>query len=180
MIVIKGGSGKSSLINAILGVMLRCSGSLEIDTRVACVSHDNWILNTTLLANILFEQDYGTSKYFQVLTASRLANDPKALPDGDLTKIGERDINLSGGQSARVANTRALFRTAVAQTRLLVLYDHYDLLGQADHVVMMRDGVIATQGTYDEVLRQFPNPAYYSASVEGGKKIQSFGNEPVV
>uniref|UniRef100_M4BT64 Uncharacterized protein n=1 Tax=Hyaloperonospora arabidopsidis (strain Emoy2) TaxID=559515 RepID=M4BT64_HYAAE len=44
---------------------------------------------------------------------------------------------------------------------------------------MMHDGVIATQGTYDEVLCQFPNLAYYSASVEGGKKIESFGNEPV-
>ncbi|KAL3662996.1 hypothetical protein V7S43_011939 [Phytophthora oleae] len=187
MVVGRVGAGKSSLVNAILGEMPRTSGMLEIGGCVAYVSQDTWIRNATLRDNILFEQDYDAERYVQVLDASQLAMDLKALPNGDSTEIGERGINLSGGQKARVAIARAMYRTgtdvlilddplsavdphvahaifakcvvglAGEQTRLLVLNSHYDLLPNADHVVVMSDGVITTAGTYADVVAQVPH-----------------------
>ncbi|EGZ21553.1 hypothetical protein PHYSODRAFT_247392, partial [Phytophthora sojae] len=167
MFVGKVGSGKSSLVNAILGEMPRTSGVLEVGGRVAYVSQDTWIRNATLRDNILFEQEYNEERYAQVLDASQLAMDLRALPNGDATEIGERGINLSGGQKARVAIARAMYRSGTdvlvlddpltGQTRLLVLNSHYDLLPHADYVVVMQDGLIASQGSYSDVLEAFPS-----------------------
>ncbi|OWY99880.1 Canalicular multispecific organic anion transporter [Phytophthora megakarya] len=189
MVVGKVGSGKSSLVSALLGEMSRTTGMLEVGGRVAYVSQDNWIRNATLRDNILFEQDYDPERYTQVLNASQLAMDLKALPNGDSTEIGERGINLSGGQKARVAIARAMYRTgtdvlilddplsavdphvahaifdkcivgmASDQTRLLVLNSHYDLLSRADQIVVMLDGAIVGHGSYETILTEFPQLA---------------------
>ncbi|OWY98123.1 Multidrug resistance protein ABC transporter, partial [Phytophthora megakarya] len=186
MIVGKVGSGKSSLINALLGEMPRTSGALEIGGRIAYVTQDTWIRNSTLRDNVLFEQEFDAERYSRVLQASQLATDLNALPHGDQTEIGERGINLSGGQRARIAIARAMYRSetdililddplsavdphvahaifeqcivglAAGQTRLLVLNSHYDLLPNADHVVVVQDGAIASQGRYNDVVKDFP------------------------
>ncbi|KAK1938127.1 ABC transporter C family member 3 [Phytophthora citrophthora] len=201
MIVGRVGAGKSSLVNAILGEMPRTSGVLDIGGRIAYVSQDTWIRNATLRDNILFEQEYDAERYAQVLDASQLTMDLKALPNGDSTEIGERGINLSGGQKARVAIARAMYRTetdvlilddplsavdphvahaifdkcvaglAREQTRLLVLNSHYDLLPSADHVIVMQDGIIASQGSYEQVLMQFPLLTMHFVSVDGNDEV---------
>ncbi|KAK1938124.1 Canalicular multispecific organic anion transporter 2 [Phytophthora citrophthora] len=193
MIVGRVGAGKSSLVNAILGEMPRTSGVLDIGGRIAYVSQDTWIRNATLRDNILFEQEYDAERYAQVLDASQLTMDLKALPNGDSTEIGERGINLSGGQKARVAIARAMYRTetdvlilddplsavdphvahaifdkcvaglAREQTRLLVLNSHYDLLPSADHIIVMNDGVIIATGSYADVVAQVPHLGLYGS-----------------
>ena len=50
--------------------------------------------------------------YQRVLSACALLPDLKVLPGGDMTQIGEKGINLSGGQKARIALCRALYRDA--------------------------------------------------------------------
>jgi len=126
--------------------------------------------------------------------------DLEALPNGDATEIGERGINLSGGQKARVAIARAMYRSgtdvlilddplsavdphvahaifdkciaglAGDQTRLLVVNSHYDLLARADQVVVMRDGSVVGHGSYETVLTQFPHLALED-TVHHAKKI---------
>ena len=52
------------------------------------------------------------NRYKDVLRMCQLEPDMKQLPDGDETVIGERGINLSGGQKARVAMARAVYADA--------------------------------------------------------------------
>merc|ERR1719258_973888 len=56
-------------------------------------------------------------RYQRVLEACALLPDLAILPGGDMTQIGEKGINLSGGQKARVALARACY--AQAPTLLL-------------------------------------------------------------
>ncbi|ETI55843.1 hypothetical protein F443_01531 [Phytophthora nicotianae P1569] len=104
------GSGKSSLVNAILGEMLQTRGKRLVRGNIAYASQQAWIQNQTVRDNILFGESYEAEHYQRVITACQLAPDFKMLEYGDQTEIGERGINLSGGQKARIAVARAMYR----------------------------------------------------------------------
>ncbi|XP_070204431.1 ATP-binding cassette sub-family C member 9-like [Littorina saxatilis] len=114
MIVGQVGMGKSSLLVAMLGEMVKVSGRVEwaSNVGVAYVSQTPWLLNTSLRENILFGAPYVWRKYKKVIAACALQPDLDQLPNSDLTEIGEKGINLSGGQKQRVAIARALYSTA--------------------------------------------------------------------
>ena len=103
------GSGKSSLLQAIVGEMERVSGSVKIGGTISYVSQQAWIQNLSLKDNILFSQPYQEQQYQKIIDACALEEDFKNLPNGDQTEIGENGINLSGGQKQRVALARALY-----------------------------------------------------------------------
>ncbi|ETL47946.1 hypothetical protein L916_02384, partial [Phytophthora nicotianae] len=111
MIIGTVGAGKSSLLNALLGEMTLKRGSLDLRGDVSYVSQETWIRNLDVRDNILFGEPFDAERYETVLEASELAMDLHALPYGDRTEIGERGINLSGGQKARVAIARAMYRS---------------------------------------------------------------------
>uniref|UniRef100_A0A669B606 Si:ch211-221f10.2 n=1 Tax=Oreochromis niloticus TaxID=8128 RepID=A0A669B606_ORENI len=98
------GSGKSSLLSALLGQMTLLEGKVAVSGGFAYVSQQAWILNDSLKENILFG-----NKYNAVLEACCLLPDIAELPYGDMTEIGERGANLSGGQRQRVSLARALY-----------------------------------------------------------------------
>ena len=103
------GSGKSSLLQAIVGEMESVSGNVNIGGTISYVSQQAWIQNLTLKDNILFSQPYQEHKYQEIINACALEADLKILSNGDQTEIGENGINLSGGQKQRVALARALY-----------------------------------------------------------------------
>ena len=63
----------------------------------------------TIKDNILFGLPFNESKYRETLSICELERDLQILPAGDLTEIGEKGINLSGGQKARVSLARAVY-----------------------------------------------------------------------
>jgi ABC-type multidrug transport system fused ATPase/permease subunit len=178
IVVGKVGSGKTSLVNSILGEMARRSGRVEVTGSIAYVPQSAWILNKTVEKNVILESDMDTTRYEAALGASELVSDLDILPAGDKTEIGEKGINISGGQKQRVALARALyadrdiyilddplsaldvhvgkkvFDKMIQQhlsTKLVVLVTHnLALLPAADKVVFMDDGK-AVVGTLAEL-----------------------------
>ncbi|CAI2733366.1 unnamed protein product [Schistosoma spindalis] len=106
------GSGKSSLLHALLGDMENFNGRVNVKGTVAYVPQQPWIFNATLRDNILFHHSYEPIKYQQVLHACNLIPDLEILPNGDMTEIGDKGINLSGGQKQRVSLARACYADA--------------------------------------------------------------------
>mmetsp|Transcript_10966 Transcript_10966/g.40844 ORF Transcript_10966/g.40844 Transcript_10966/m.40844 type:complete len:734 (+) Transcript_10966:228-2429(+) len=91
------GSGKTSLLSAILGEMQRVSGYIEAKGTISYVPQTAFLRNATLRENILFSLPMDRKRYEDSLHFSGLEEDLRQL-NGDLTEIGSRGINLSGGQ----------------------------------------------------------------------------------
>ena len=96
------GEGKTSLILAMLG-------ELPIRGTVAIVPQVSWIFNATVRENILFGSNFEPARYWKVITVTALQHDLDLLPGHDLTEIGERGVNISGGQNQRVPMARAVY-----------------------------------------------------------------------
>ena len=106
------GSYKSSLLAALLGEMSLVQGQSRIQGTVAYVSQTPWIFAGTIRDNIVFCKSFDQDRYDRVLKACQLITDLQSLAAGDLTMIGEKGVNLSGGQKARVSLARALYTDA--------------------------------------------------------------------
>uniref|UniRef100_A0A8B9LNS1 Multidrug resistance-associated protein 1 n=1 Tax=Astyanax mexicanus TaxID=7994 RepID=A0A8B9LNS1_ASTMX len=178
------GSGKSSLLSALLGEMHKQEGDVSIKGSVAYVPQQAWIQNATLRENIMFGQEKKESWYQKVLEACALLPDLEILPGGDTTEIGEKGVNLSGGQKQRVSLARAVYcdcsvyllddplsavdahvgkhifekvigPQGVLQGRTRVLVTHgLSFLPQADLILVMVDGEITETGSYAELLNR--------------------------
>ncbi|XP_050381430.1 ABC transporter C family member 13 isoform X2 [Argentina anserina] len=103
------GSGKSSLLNSILGEMQLVHGSVYSCQSIAYVPQVPWILSGTIRDNILFGKQYDPKRYSDTLEASALDVDISMMVGGDMAYIGEKGVNLSGGQRARIALARAIY-----------------------------------------------------------------------
>ncbi|KAL7749283.1 hypothetical protein RI367_005435 [Sorochytrium milnesiophthora] len=178
------GSGKSSLLYAILGEMHKRAGQVNVNGKVAYVAQQAWIINGTVRDNILFGSVYDEKRYRQTLEACSLMSDLAILEQGDMTPIGDKGVNLSGGQRARVSLARAVYAGAdiyllddclsavdahvdkhiftqvisnqgLLAKKTVVLVTHgVHHLKHCDRVVMLNDGRISQQGSYDDLLAQ--------------------------
>ncbi|KAJ3414779.1 hypothetical protein HDV05_006026 [Chytridiales sp. JEL 0842] len=109
------GSGKTSLLLALLGELKRQNGHTFLpDPRtvpggIAYVPQTAFLLNATIRENILFGNPYNEARYKAVIEAAALERDLEILEGGDLTEIGEKGVNLSGGQKQRISIARAAY-----------------------------------------------------------------------
>lgn len=174
------GSGKSSLLSCIMGEMDKVSGKVTVCGSTAYVAQTAWIQNGTIQENILFGQPMDTERYKEVTRSCCLEKDLEMMEFGDHTEIGERGINLSGGQKQRIQLARAVYQNCdiyllddvfsavdahtgshifkeclrgVLKGKSILLVTHQvDFLHNVDKIFVMKDGMIAQSGKYDELL----------------------------
>tara|TARA_B100000242_G_scaffold37832_1_gene22584 strand:- start:204 stop:1994 length:1791 start_codon:yes stop_codon:yes gene_type:complete len=120
------GSGKTTTIDIILGLLQPREGYLKVDDKIITPKNCNsWQKNIGYVPQEIFLSDsdicsniaFGINKLDidmdKVIKASKVANlhnfISKELPEGYKTKIGERGIRLSGGQKQRIGIARALY-----------------------------------------------------------------------
>jgi ABC-type bacteriocin/lantibiotic exporter with double-glycine peptidase domain len=82
---------------------------VTIDGSLAYVEQNAWIQNCSIRDNILFNRPMDRARYINTIISCQLESDLAILPAGDMTEIGEKGINLSGGQKARVSLARAVY-----------------------------------------------------------------------
>ncbi|KAA6383294.1 MAG: putative Multidrug resistance-associated protein [Streblomastix strix] len=144
MVIGSVGSGKSSLGAAVIGDIERQSGEVKHDGQIAYCPQTPWINNNTIRGNITFGSEYEEKKYNEIVHVCALEPDFKILPAGDITAIGEKGVNLSGGQKARIQLARAVY-----SDRDIYILD--DPLSAVDaHVGSRR---ITAQGQYSELIK---------------------------
>lgn len=202
------GAGKSSLLQAILNNMIVInennpqlengnnshsidndipnnndnSGKIIINGEISYISQISWIENDTVKNNILFNTPYEADKYNKVLEYSELNPDLEMLVGGDMTEIGEKGINLSGGQKARVSIARGLYadkdiyifddpisaldahvgekimKNCIMdylkhKTRILVTHA-IQYLKFVDRIIILKEGSIIWDGCYEDLIKQ--------------------------
>ncbi|XP_057609804.1 ATP-binding cassette sub-family C member 12 isoform X2 [Chionomys nivalis] len=176
------GSGKSSLISALLGQMQLQKGVVAVNGPLAYVSQQAWIFHGNVRENILFGEKYNHQRYQHTVHVCGLQKDLNSLPYGDLTEIGERGVNLSGGQRQRISLARAVyanrqlyllddplsavdahvgkhvFEECIKKTlkgKTVVLVTHQlQFLESCDEVILLEDGEICEKGTHKELMEE--------------------------
>ncbi|KAI3894612.1 hypothetical protein MKW92_035428 [Papaver armeniacum] len=140
------GSGKSSLLNSILGETLLIHGSIHSFGSIAYASQVPWILSGTVRDNILFGREYDAKRYAEVLQACTLDVDISLMVGGDLAYIGEKGVNLSGGQKARLS----LARKYEKQRNHMFFILTQQAMQSADMIVIMDKGEVKWSGSLAE------------------------------
>ena len=153
-----------------------------VNGSIAYVCQSAFIQNNTLRNNVLFFHPFDQERYNEVLKISELLPDLEILKGGDMTEIGEKGINLSGGQKARVSIARALYSDSdiyllddpisaldahvgrnimnnciceflKEKTRILVTHA-IQYCNKADRIIYMKDGRINWEGDFKELEKQ--------------------------
>lgn len=183
------GSGKSSFCYSLFGDMgfdkvqekKAEMPKVKIFGSVSYVSQKYWIQNETVRNNILFGKEYDERKYRESIFYSSLVDDIEVMSHKDKTQLGEKGINLSGGQKARLSIARAIYQDSdiyilddpisavdvnigkhlivncfqkylAGKTRVLVTHA-VSYLKYVDYVYIFRDGAVLEEGTYEEIRK---------------------------
>ena len=103
------GTGKSSLLLALTGLMKQTSGSIKQNGQLLLCGQP-WVQNATIRENITFGKAFDADRYAKTIDICSLQTDLENLPAGEFTEIGERGITLSGGQKSRINLARTVYR----------------------------------------------------------------------
>ncbi|XAR70647.1 Xenobiotic-transporting ATPase [Bertholletia excelsa] len=187
------GSGKSSVLTLLLRFYDPTAGKVMIDGKdikklklkslrkhIGLVQQEPALFATSIYENILYGKE-GASEG-EVIEAAKLANAHSfisALPEGYLTKVGERGVQLSGGQKQRVAIARAVLKNPaillldeatsaldveservvqkaldrLMKNRTTVMVAHrLSTIKNADHISVLQDGEIIQHGSHSSLV----------------------------
>jgi len=122
------GSGKSSFLDVLMGLLDPSEGEIRIDgarlddegrsawqAQIAHVPQSIYLADSSIAANIAFAEPEDSIDPAKVEAAARQAqlhDFITGLPEGYATRVGDRGVRLSGGQRQRIAIARALYKQA--------------------------------------------------------------------
>ncbi len=187
------GAGKTTVANLLLRFWDPSSGlirlgdidlrELKLDglrRRIALVAQDTYLFNDTLEANVRMARPEASAEQVALaLSRAALADFVGGLPEGLLTRVGERGVQLSGGQRQRIAIARAFLKDAplvildeatshldtiseqavrgaldalMADRTTIVIAHRLSTIRAADLILVLRDGQVAEAGTHDALM----------------------------
>lgn len=152
---------------------------IHVKGSMSLMEQTPWVLNATIRDNILFGEPLIPSKYNKIIEICQLGRDLEILEGGDLTQIGEKGINLSGGQKARIGIARSVYAEKDIvfmddplsaldahvkkkifdevlcdelrdKTRILITHA-VDFLDRVDKIIVVEKGEIIHQGKFEEL-----------------------------
>lgn len=173
------GSGKSTLLQVILKELPSVEGAIKVFGKISYAAQEPWLFTGSIRQNILFGEPMDQHRYREVVRVCALERDFSILPHGDASIVGDRGVMLSGGQKARINLARAIYREADIyllddplsavdthvgkqifeecivnhlRSKTVILVTHQlQYLAQVDNVIVMENGNIIGQGTYEQL-----------------------------
>lgn len=162
-----------------------------------------WIFEGTVRKNIVFTEKYDEEKFQNVLRVCCLDKDIERMPHADLTLVGECGFSLSGGQSSRINLARAIYRNAdiyilddtlaaldfkigkyivqhcileyLAGKSRVIVTNEVQYFKYAQHLVVMLDGQIESDGTFEEIHNRRLLP-FWNAKISDITTTKEVGN----
>jgi subfamily B ATP-binding cassette protein MsbA len=162
------------------GVDVREYTKASLRSQIGFVLQDTILFRGTIRDNIAYGTERATEA--QIIEAAKLANAHdfiSAMPGGYGTLVGERGLTLSGGQRQRIGIARAIIRnspilildepTAALDTEserlvieglerlmkgrtVITIAHRLSTIRDADKIIVLKDGVVAEEGTHDQLL----------------------------
>ena len=195
-IVGKTGSGKTTLVDIIIGLLDTQKGFLKVDDKIinkndqrswqksiGYVPQNIFLADDTIEANIAFGTNSKNIDHDKVIRASKIANlhefVSNELPFKYQTKVGERGVRLSGGQSQRIGIARALYnetsllvldeatsaldyqtekavmkalRDVSKEITIIIIAHRLNTIKGCDKIFFLEKGQIKGEGNYDELV----------------------------
>jgi ABC-type multidrug transport system fused ATPase/permease subunit len=188
------GSGKSTIANLIVGLIQPTSGRILVDGRdlaemdlsvwrkkMGYVPQDPFLFNTSIRNNIvLWDETISQQELDRVAELAQLREFIVSIPNGYETMVGDRGLEISGGQAQRIALARAILRKpevlvfdeatsaldnltekavyeAISALRpgaiVIVIAHRLSTIRDADQIVVLEGGNVVELGTHDSLVR---------------------------
>ena len=179
------GSGKSTIVDLLIGLQAPDNGKIMIDQenlkdldiqtfreKISIISQDVFLFNTSIYENLIWANPSASEP--EIIQALNLSNSNEfinKLENGIHTIVGERGVNLSGGQRQRIAIARGLLKKPI----LFILDEPTSALDSVSEELIKKSlEKIAKQTTTLLIAHKFSTikKADYIYIIKGGKIIQ--------
>jgi ATP-binding cassette, subfamily B, bacterial PglK len=193
------GSGKSTAINILTGLLSPSSGHITVDgnelskqnlrswqSKIGFVSQNIFLLDASIQENIAFghnEKDINNERIKQVIEMADLDEFVDSLPSGIETGVGERGVQLSGGQLQRVGIARALYvnpeiivfdeatsnldrisekqimqtiSNLMKSTTIIMIAHRLSTVKECSNIFLFDNGAVVDSGNYEYLLKNNP------------------------
>ena len=165
----------------IAGVDVRDFDLTYLRSKIGVVTQETYLFNGTILENLKYANDDASME--DIEEACRIANIHDFIvnqPDGYNTQVGNRGLKLSGGEKQRLSLARVILKDpkilildeatsaldSISENSIqdalekmmkgrtsIVIAHRLSTILKADRILVVKDGIIAEQGTHEELLR---------------------------